>query len=367
MTKRERILTVLRRGKPDKLPWCADLSYWMYGLKCDGKLEPCYQGETGIFQMHRDIGAGFYLQGFEPFTVKHEGVEIKTEKSGNVTSTRIITPRGTLTEVWEYLPQAYTSGPREHLVKGASDFPALRYFYEHTFYEADYSRIFRYQEQAGDNGVTLCYTPKSPFMDLVALRMGITALTFAIMDDEDELDGLLEAMAKNHLEASALTLASPCECIMVPENLSSEVVGKSYFNKYMKEYHKTITDRIRQAGKFSFIHMDGTLKGLVKEISEAGFDVVEALTPAPVGDVSIEELAALVHPGTILWGGIPGGYFTDYVSDADFDSFVIHVLEVLRKRPNSALGVADQVIPGSRFERIKRVDELVEQYGAPEW
>jgi uroporphyrinogen-III decarboxylase len=154
---------------------------------------------------------------------------------------------------------------------------------------------------------------------------------------------------------------------MVPENLSSEVVGKPYFYKYMKEYHKKITDLIRQAGKFSYIHMDGTLKGLVKEISEAGFDVVEALTPQPVGDIAIEEIAALVHPDTILWGGIPGGYFTDFVSDDEFDRHVINVLEVLRKRPNSALGVADQVIPGSRFERIKRVDSLVEKYGAPEW
>jgi uroporphyrinogen-III decarboxylase len=253
------------------------------------------------------------------------------------------------------------------MVKDVSDFPALTYLFEHTHYEADYDRIYRYQEEAGDNGVTLCYTPKSPFMDLVALRMGITAVTFAIMDDEDAFSALLETMAKKHMEASAFTLASPCECIMVPENLSSEVVGKSYFYKYMQAYHKKITGLIRQAGKFSFIHQDGTLKGLVKEISEAGFDVVEACTPAPVGDITIEEIAELVHPDTILWGGIPGGYFTDIVSDEEFDRHVIHVLEVLRKRPNSALGVADQVIPGSRFERIKRVDRLVEEYGAPNW
>jgi uroporphyrinogen-III decarboxylase len=367
MTKRERILTVLKRQKPDRLPWCADLSYWMTGLKCDGKLEPRYQGEKGIFQMHRDIGAGFYLQGFFPFTETYDGVEVKREKAGNTNTTRYVTPKGTLTEVREYLPTAYAWAPKEHMVKDVSDFPALRYLFEHTSYEADYDRIHRYQEEAGDNGVTLCYTPKSPFMDLVALRMGITAVTFAILDDEDEFAALLEVMAKKHMEASALTLASPCECIMVPENLSSEVVGKPYFFKYMKGYHKKITDLIRQAGKFSFIHQDGTLKGLVKEISEAGFDVVEACTPAPVGDIPIEEVAELVHPDTILWGGIPGGYFTDFVSDKEFDKFVIHILEVLRRRPNSALGVADQVIPGSRFERIKRVDRLVEAYGIPEW
>ncbi|GHV80684.1 hypothetical protein AGMMS49944_24750 [Spirochaetia bacterium] len=366
MNKRERILSVLKRQRPDRLPWCADLDYWMFALGVDKRLEPKYQGEEGIFRMHRDIGAGFYLQGFWPYKEIYD-VEVKREKSGNANTTQYITPKGTLTEVWEYLPMAYANAPKERMAKDVSDFPALMYLIEHTHYEPDYDKIKRYQDYAGDNGVTLCYTPRSPFMDLVTMRMGITPMIFTIEDDEDAFDGLLRVMEKKLLEASAITLASPCECIMVPENLSSELVGKNYFFKYLKAYHKTITDRIRQAGKFSFIHMDGTLKGLLKEISEAGFDVIEALTPQPVGDISIETMAEMVHPDTILWGGIPGGYFTDFVSDAEFDRHVIHVLEVLRKRPNSVLGVADQVIPNSRFERIKRVDALVEQYGEPEW
>ena len=363
MTKRERILTVLNRKKPDKLPWCADLSYWMFGLGKMGKLKDEYSDEQGLFRMHRDIGAGFYLQGFFPYTEKCDGYEIKSERRGNETITKYITPKGTLREIWEYLPSSFSSAPKEHLVKDINDFPALSYIMEHTFYEADYAKIDRYQNYAGDNGVTLCYVPKSPFMDLVALRMGIEAVTFAIAEDEDNFLGLLDVMKKKHLEASEITLASPCECIMVPENLSSEVVGIPYYYKYMKDYHSIITKKIRQAGKFSFIHQDGTMKPLVKDISEAGFDVVEACTPKPVGDVEIEEIAALIHPNTILWGGIPGGYFSDIVSDAEFDRHVMHVLEVLRKRPNSVIGVADQVIPGSRFERIKRVDELVEKYG----
>ena len=49
----------------------------------------------------------------------------------------------------------------------------------------------------------------------------------------------------------------------------------------------------------------------------------EALTPAPVGDLpEIEELAAAAGPGPILWGGLPGVYFTDKVTDGEFDAFV---------------------------------------------
>jgi hypothetical protein len=51
------------------------------------------------------------------------------------------------------------------------------------------------------------------------------------------------------------------------------------------------------------------------------------------------------------------------VSDADFDAFVIRVLDVMKSEPRYVLGVADQVPPLARFERIARVRELVEEHG----
>ena len=364
MTKRERMLATLHRERPDIISWGGDLAYWIGGLGQDGKLDPRYGGDEGIFRLHRDLHVGFYLQGFFPFLTLYDGVDIRTETSGNLSTTRYVTPKGTLTEVWEYNAQTYSSGPREHLIKDIDDLSILRYIYEHTHYEPDYERVGIFRDGIGDNGVVLCYTPRSPFMELVATKSGIENLTYIIADGEDEFDATLEIMTAKHLAASELTLKSGCECVMVPENLSSEVVGKYYYEKYVRRYHNHITDRIRDAGKFSFIHMDGTLAGLLCEISEAGFDVIEAMTPSPAGDLSIEDIARITHPNTIVWGGIPGGYFHDIVSDEEFDAYVRHVLEVLCRRPNSALGVADQIVPGSRPERIKRVNELVERYGA---
>ena len=105
------------------------------------------------------------------------------------------------------------------------------------------------------------------------------------------------------------------------------------------------------------------MKGLISEVASTGFSVLEALTPSPVGDIPIEEICNWVGDDTIIWGGLPGVYFTDLVSDEDFDRLVINVLEVMKKQPRYVLGVADQVPPKARFERIKRVSELVESYG----
>ena len=109
--------------------------------------------------------------------------------------------------------------------------------------------------------------------------------------------------------------------------------------------------------------MDGTLKGLIREVAETGFTVMEALTPAPVGDLSLTDMRAKVGDHSIIWGGLPGLFFTDLISDQEFDRFVINNLEMMRKDQHCVLGVADQVPPGARWERILRVSELVEQYG----
>lgn len=56
-------------------------------------------------------------------------------------------------------------------------------------------------------------------------------------------------------------------------------------------------------------------------------------------------------------------FFTELVSDQDFDAHVHRVLEVMRSEPRYVLGVADQVPPGGLERRVRRVRELVEEYG----
>jgi uroporphyrinogen-III decarboxylase len=148
---------------------------------------------------------------------------------------------------------------------------------------------------------------------------------------------------------------------MIPENLSSEVVGH-FYAMYARPWEQKWTTRIREMGKHSFIHMDGTL-ALLDQVADAGFDIIEAFTPAPVGDASIHEVRAMAGSSPILWGGLPGVYFTSLVSDQEFDRHVREVLEVMVEDKRMVLGVADQVPPDALRRRVARVVKLVERYG----
>lgn len=365
MTERERILSILRREQPDQLPWCADLAYWVDALKTDGVYPERYRdtdGDNGLQKLHRDLGAGFYLQGYEPFQAKRKDTELVEKQDGNRFTRIYRTPYGELTEVSEFSRISYSWGITKHLIEDIEDLKIYGEICEKTAYTADYELAEKRRETVGDNGVVLCYTPKSPLMELIALRAGIENFTYLAADNGGQLEEILGLMEAKSDEACQLALDSPAECIMIPENISSECVKPFYH--WMRGYHQKWTERIRKAGKYSFVHLDGTVRGLVRELSwESGFDVIEAITPMPVGDIEIGEVRKLVRPETVLWGGIPGGFFTENTSDGDFDAHILRCIQVMTESPRYVLGVADQVVPGSTVERLKRVRQLVEQYG----
>jgi uroporphyrinogen-III decarboxylase len=125
-----------------------------------------------------------------------------------------------------------------------------------------------------------------------------------------------------------------------------------------------LTDRIRAEGKYSFVHLDGTLNPLLRDACEAGYDVIEGVTPAPAGDLEFDQLRSLAGRNTILWGGIPCGMFSeDYPLDK-FVSYVTRRIQEMVEDGRSVLAAGDQVVPGTRPERILLVNELVEKYGS---
>ena len=364
MTERQRVLTLLAGGRPDRVPWFGDLDYWATALIGRGLKPPDFKESDAYVDWHRDLRVGFYLQGSFPFRTIVEDCRVTEWRDGAARRRRIETPRGALSETWTWLPESFAEAPTEHLVKSAADLPAYRHLFEHTRFEPDYAFAEKRLRQVGEAGVVLCYLPKSPFMQMVALDAGIAAVAEIHADAPDELAATLAAVRSAHDRAARIAVDSPADVLMIPENLSSEVVGPRFYELHMRHYHEAWCREIAAAGKHSCVHLDGTLKGLLRQVCSAGFTFVEAMTPAPVGDLEVERWAEWRGGApTVLWGGLPGVYFTDKVSDGEFDRHVEAVLRVMRSEPRYVLGVADQVPPDGLERRVRRVAELVDEFG----
>jgi len=139
MTHRERVLAVLNRQKPDVVPWFGDLDYWATALIHRGEKPQDFKSSDAYLDWHRDLGVGFYLQGYFPFKAINERCQVREWNERNLRRRQIETPFGTLGETWTWLENSFAEAPTEHLVKSVADLRAYRYFNETTRYEPDYA------------------------------------------------------------------------------------------------------------------------------------------------------------------------------------------------------------------------------------
>ena len=362
MNKRERVLSVLSGKPPDRLPWFADLTYWLGYAVEHGVIGKECLGD-GLYKLHRELGVGFYLQGYFPFKTEFRDCETEILDDGLTVTTVWHLPGGDLRQVEQRMPRDYTVAIKEHMIKTIDDLELYTAAMENASFAPDYAEAEKRWDLIGDNGVVLCYLPKSPFMELTALKCGIMSVVDIMDEAPERFEECLERLEAATDRQAEIALNSPAEFLMIPENISGEVVGKTFYHAYMERYHRKWFGRIKSAGKVSLVHMDGTLRALLGEVSRAGCRIMEAMTPAPTGDAGIEELKTIAAPDTILWGGIPGGYFTDLFSDAEFEKYVRRVIDEWTGAPRYVLGVGDQVPPYGRIDRILKVGELVEKYG----
>ena len=118
MTNRERFTMLLKRMCPDRVPWFGDLDYWYHAAETAGTLPEQYRGD-GYFQLNRDLGVGFYLQGFFPFTQHTPDIHFSEKRAGDQIIRTMHTPRGDLTEVQQWLPTSFSWGYVKHYVGDA--------------------------------------------------------------------------------------------------------------------------------------------------------------------------------------------------------------------------------------------------------
>ena len=384
---RERFFKVLKGETPDRLPWYGDLSYWYTSMVRLERIESKYLGLDGLMRLHIDLGVGYYHlgvetnipvfnectckvifkrdKGYETYgRIQFKGYVIEENKD-NYDIIRIIsTPHGELREIYKYIQETATWAHKEKLVKTVSDLKAYKFWIENTDYKADYIQANKVKKAVGNQGFTMAWYPKSALMQMITEDIGVANTVNFWMDQRDMFEDLIKALETRGEKAGRIALGSPAEVLMPPENFSSDIVGKNFFDLYLKSYYEDSNKKIKEAGKYSANHLDGYLKGLLKDVIATGFSIIEAMTPKPVGDLPIEEFKNYLDRDVVLMGGIPGAYFAKDVDDHEFERHVKEVIKVMTSEPRYALGIADQIPFDGIIDRVKKVSELVEEYGS---
>ena len=371
MTLRERILSVYRRETPDVMPFMLDLSHWFYQKnRLPWDLSRAYEEpEWELIEYHKNAGVGFYLANLAAFydTAHPDDVTaevVKRDADGSPAITwRFRTPIGEIerTRIWE--PKTYAWGIREWSVGTEADLRVLQYALANRTFSPKWENYKAWVEAVGDTGVVYMPVGYSAVGHLLNYWTGIESLTYAIMDRPDTIREFVDAVNANILELVDLLARSPAEIIMMGDNFSSDIQSPRFFNEWSRAFYEQAVRRLHAAGKCAAVHIDGKLRGALAMIRDTGADCADAVTPAPMGDLTPRECRDEAGSDFILSGGPSPDLWLPEVDVDVFKNAVIEWIELKKQSPRLIANAGDQVPPGADEDRIRIMRDLVEEHG----
>ena len=370
MNERDRLLTVLKKGKPDKIPWFADLSYIYNSLDERGQLEKKYSGDEGYLNFHIDLGAGIFC--YAPFLWRTEyapGITYSENRDGDIKTFIWETPKGKITSRKHYSRTSFCWAYTKHFIETIEDLRIMLYIYENASHFENYEAFEKIDRLWNGYGIACGMTPVSsaPIQKLFSRWAGIENTMTIYLDHTDEFEEILQRLEQSEDEVFRIRGASPAQYVEFPENLSSEITGRNFFLKYNNPYYKRRNKELHKNGKITGIHIDGTLKSCLPLLADSGFDVAEAVTPAPVGDVQLEDLRNTAGDNIVIWGGLPGALFSPLFGEDVFEAHLTKAIDTAKEDGSFVIGVADQVPPDGLLSRVKKVREFIDKNGQPHW
>ena len=361
MSIRSDALDLLNGNPGARVPWFGDLSYYYASLERQGTLEKKHQGPEGEKRFYGDFGVGIYLYTPDVFTTSFtEKVRCSEIRTPDRITVSYDTPVGSIQSVQDYVPGMYCYAYQKHFVETIEDLRVMRCVHENTRYSENYQQYISRDRLWGEDGIgfAMAVASTAPLQKLLSRWAGVETTVMLCQDHPGEVAETFAAIEAGQDELVEVLAASPAEVVILPENLASQVVGERFFRQFNMPYYTRIVRRLHAAGKKVAIHIDGGLKPCLGLLSDCGFDIADAVTPAPFGDIAVEDLRRAAGPDIVIWGGLPGGLFSRNYSDEYFEEYVLNVLRNADGR--FVLGVADQVPPDAEPRRIGRVRELVE-------
>jgi len=362
MNEQERILCVLNKKEPDKTPWFADLSYLYKSMEIKGTLSSKYVGEEGYLEFHKDLGAGICFYAPFPWSSSYtDKIQYNIQNKKNTRITEYVTALGSISCEERFLPETFSWAITKHYINSIDDLRIMTFIHENTIYSKNFTEFSRISNLWGNHGIAAAFPSISsaPLQKLLARWAGIENTVNIYMDHGDEFETLLNKIDIAESPIFDILCDSTCEYVEFAENLSSEVTGATFFQQFNMPHYQKRNKQLHDAGKFTGIHIDGTLKPCLSMLFKCGFDVAEAVTPFPIGDIHIKDLRKEAGEDLIIWGGLPGVLFSPLYPEGQFRAHLNELLEVFSPGSNFILGVADQVPPDGLLSRIKYVREVL--------
>ncbi len=345
MTQRERMLAVLTRKKPDRIPLhyrateeasaklmkylgCSNMGEVYEKLHIDRLIHvggkyvgpPVPEGYDMFGCQYRnvDYGTGVYPECIGHPLAKYESVE---EIEANYTWPTV--------DWFDYseIPE-YVQGKDEYVLSGGGWEPFLRYKY------------LRGEEQAF---MDLILNPDIVEYCMEKLFNFYYEYTYRILD---------KAGGKILISSSSEDLGSQTGLLYSPEHI----------RKYFFPYHKKMIDLMHQAGAYVQWHTDGAVRKIIPDLIGLGVDILDPIQWRCPG-MEREGLKRDFGDKLIFHGGVDNQYTLPFGSVEEVRQEVIDNINILGKDGGYILGPCHNIQSVGPAENVVAMYETAYEYG----
>jgi hypothetical protein len=205
----------------------------------------------------------------------------------------IHTAKGTIFEQCAFEPEYGSSSIRKHFISKPEEYEVLWSYLEDAVIEEDFDTYNRDAAELGDDGIPLVAVERTPYQQLWVEWVGLESLSYHFLDFPDLVNHTVELLERRQKRIMELATASPAPFIDFPDNITATAIGCERFKQYCTPAYRELSGMLSESGRHVFVHMDGDLKPLWKEIADSGIRGIDSFSPAPENDTSLEEALSL--------------------------------------------------------------------------
>jgi len=393
-THKKRMITTIRGGMPDQIPFAPRLDLWFTANKKRGTLPAPYRGFEHYDLVSRAEGWGITrvvldYQGYGEeaildralgvyqipaqsfFTRLPLNVERRVKKEGDRVLLEYATPKGSVHAAFVYSEEMRRSGVTipwisEHALKGPRDYQPLAYIFENLVVEPVPELFHRWAAPLGEDGYAVAYalTAGSPMHHIMKILTDSTDFYYQHRDHADQMQVLAEGIGVFYRRVLAAVADGPGEIALVGANFDDTITYPPFFRDHILPWMQEASRLLHAKGKWMLCHTDGENKGLMDYLLVSGMDIADSVCPAPMTKVSLAEYYGRWGKGITIQGGIPSNLLlSEATTDEDFEDYLDHLFKAAAPGNRLILGVADTVPPDAVFDRLRRIAERVEKEG----
>ena len=314
-TSRQRLLTALSGGVPDRVPIN---TYELAGRNSLDwyNIQPSYRGLMDFIRAHTDCITNWNPRTAtdrytceERFLCSDFPVEMETRKEtvGEFERTTSIchTPQGDLQSVTQTTPDIYTTWRVEHWCKTLADVDkALSVPYQPADYDAaDFARV---RAELEDHGLVMASIGDPAYLaaDLMSFQdylMWASLETTHFARTVDILAGRVMENLRRQLDCCVVDVYR----IVGPEYFTPPYLSPAMFKRFIVRHVTEMTRLIQARGGKVRLHCHGRIGRVLDMILETGCDGLDPCEPPPDGDIALDEVKRrCLEKGVSVWGNI---------------------------------------------------------------